>query len=510
MDFYSASLAVLCVGAALLFRRHPFQGVKGNDAARRTTARELHWRFLVVYGLAVGIDWLQVSWPWQTPQASLLTGAIQGPYLYAWYRYEMQLPEEKVALLYATGFASGAVSAAMAGPLMNRFGPEMGCQAYFIFAVFSLSWLGSRSLPMLLLGRVFGGISTTLLFTAFESWMIAQYRLLRLDDSVLPLGTVFSNMSLVSSLVAIAMGIVSDALVRITGIQRLPFTIACSFCLLASNSMLFLWQGYEDARLAHNNRSTGLARGLWLVISDSRIRALGLASFCFEGAIYLFVFFWTPALKNARQQAGAEGELPLGFIFASFMCAMLIGSMVVSVPGTTFSRRGAAKDLLIVMLFASWNLSLITRSDGEWVLFLIFCVIEASIGAYFPVIGYLKSQYISDEDRNVVYSIFRLPMNLLVLCAHGLDREGERNGAQAECHEGTDAKLYRERPPERHVHDTGENVVCGYVRGLGRLLLGFQGSRRDAPRSVGLHGAAWLLLMRVDVSVQVHTASLEA
>ena len=32
------------------------------------------------------------------------------------------------------------------------------------------------SMPILLLGRVLGGISTSLLFSAFESWMVAEHR----------------------------------------------------------------------------------------------------------------------------------------------------------------------------------------------------------------------------------------------------------------------------------------------------------------------------------------------
>lgn len=31
-------------------------------------------------------------------------------------------------------------------------------------------------MPVLLIGRVLGGISTSLLFSAFESWMVAEHR----------------------------------------------------------------------------------------------------------------------------------------------------------------------------------------------------------------------------------------------------------------------------------------------------------------------------------------------
>src|SRR5690349_18360179 len=42
---------------------------------------------------------------------------------------------------------------------------------------------------------------------------------------------------------------------------------------------------------------------LQTILTDKRILTLGLASCFFEGSMYLFVFFWTPALKAAHSQA---------------------------------------------------------------------------------------------------------------------------------------------------------------------------------------------------------------
>ncbi|KAF4509996.1 hypothetical protein G6O67_001925 [Ophiocordyceps sinensis] len=63
----------------------------------------------------------------------------------------------------------------------------------------------------------------------------------------------------------------------------------------------------------------------------------------------------------------------------------------------------------------------------ESVQFGAFCIFEAAIGAVFPLIALLKSQHIDDADRNLVYSMFRLPLNVLVLLVHSLDREGDEH-----------------------------------------------------------------------------------
>ncbi|XP_044721541.1 sugar-tranasporter [Hirsutella rhossiliensis] len=304
MDFYTTTLAALCgLCAVLVYHKHGFRDAKDANSARQATACQFQRRFLFVYALAVGADWLQ------------------GPHLYAWYRYDKQLPEELVALMYATGFAAGAVSAAVAGPLMDCLGPDLGCLAYSLFASTSCGLIESDKPSRLLLGRVCGGFATTFLFSAFESWMVTKYHTLGLDDSTLPLGTVLSNMTL----------------------------------------------------------------------------------------------------------ADTEGELPLGLIFASFMCAMMIGSTVASGPLMTFSGQSATRDLIIAMLVACGSLSCAVLLDSERMLFGVFCILEASIGAYFPVMGYLKGEHVDDKDRNLVYSIFRLPLNTLVLVAHCLDTEGDEH-----------------------------------------------------------------------------------
>jgi len=42
----------------------------------------------------------------------------------------------------------------------------------------------------------------------------------------------------------------------------------------------------------------------------------------FESAIYIFVFLWTPSLNVGEEHA------PLGFIFGTFMLAIMVGRCV--------------------------------------------------------------------------------------------------------------------------------------------------------------------------------------
>ena len=49
-------------------------------------------------------------------------------------------------------------------------------------------------------------------------------------------------------------------------------------------------------------------------VGSGRVLLLGVIQSCFEAAMYIFVFLWTPALA-----AGSRRKIPHGLIFASFM-----------------------------------------------------------------------------------------------------------------------------------------------------------------------------------------------
>lgn len=67
--------------------------------------------------------------------------------------------------------------------------------------------------------------------------------------------------------------------------------------------------------------------GFQYVMADKRLWALCLTSCCFEGSMYLWIFFKFPALRLSHQEGGYTTGLPYGMIFAVLMCAMMLGSM---------------------------------------------------------------------------------------------------------------------------------------------------------------------------------------
>ena len=102
----------------------------------------------------------------------MLADWMQGTHMYTLYlSYNVN-----ISALFLTGFLSGAIFAPFLGSLVDKFGRKRSCIVYCVLEII-INWLEHySSFEILLLGRVLGGISTNLLFSAFESWMATEHR----------------------------------------------------------------------------------------------------------------------------------------------------------------------------------------------------------------------------------------------------------------------------------------------------------------------------------------------
>ncbi|KAK8061387.1 hypothetical protein PG994_007753 [Apiospora phragmitis] len=427
MDFYQLNLAIfVATNGYLLYRQYnsssnssrkesidiPLASPNDLETAEKgpdgRAARRFQLSFFLPYALAVAADWLQ------------------GPHIYAIYKYEKNLPEKTVAALYAAGFVSGGISASFAGGLADRFGRKRACLLYCGLYIITCLTMLSDSFLILLFGRLTGGIATTLLFSVFEAWMISTYHEQGMHTSSLELSTVFGNMTTLSCMVAIASGVFGDVLVTYSGTRTWPFMAASLCCVGAAYLISRIWNENYGARSTEQTSWEDLKSGVSVILNDAKILSLGITSCVFEGTMYLFIFFWSAALKSARSQSGSTDEdLPYGLIFSSFMCAMMTGSAIFTLQTSTKTVQSTASTLMTVTLVVASCLSLAAMLQHERLLFWALCLLEGCIGAYFPSMAHLKSELIEDGIRGRVYSILRFPLNVFVVVAHSLDVEGD-------------------------------------------------------------------------------------
>lgn len=136
--------------------------------------------------------------------------------------------------------------------------------------------------------------------------------------------------------------------------------------------------------------------------------------------MYLFVFFWTPALRSTLPESQFKTRiLPYGLIFANFMGFMMLGSILSTYITTN------TKSLSTVLAIAAGTFFMNVIIRNEYIVFWMFCLFELCVGMYFPMIGYLKGQFIENDCRSGVYAMLRIPLNIFVVVTLSLTREGE-------------------------------------------------------------------------------------
>jgi len=132
-----------------------------------------------------------------------------------------------------TGFLAGAISASFTGKIADRYGRRAACLAFCVIYSLSCLTLLTDDIAILFLGRVLGGVSTTLMYSVFESWMVTEFNALFPDAPGSTLSGIFSTMTTLNSVVAIVAGIIAEWITDVTRTEKAPFMAAVG-CLMAA------------------------------------------------------------------------------------------------------------------------------------------------------------------------------------------------------------------------------------------------------------------------------------
>jgi len=187
--------------------------------------------------------------------------------------------------------------------------------------------------------------------------------------------------------------------------------------------------GAEGSSLSDPFQLKRLGVAWTIVRNDPTLLSLGLTQTCFEGSMYLFVFAWVPSL----QEVSGSGDLPLGYIFSSFMVSMMLGSVfytsVVSGASSSPVSSGILKEeeaqdnsltlhaklSSLVCTLSALALAVSVSTNSVRYRFWAFCLFEACVGLYYPVQGMLRGSLISNDHRATLSSLFRVPLNVFVV-----------------------------------------------------------------------------------------------
>lgn len=372
-------------------------GGSASSIAYSSEQKTFQRTFLAVYYLAMTADWLQ------------------GPYVYALYS-SYGFSKHDIAVLFVGGFGASMIFGTFVGAAADKLGRKRACLLYCALYIASCVTKHGKDYWVLMLGRLLGGVATSLLFSAFESWMVCEHNARGYDGA--SLSDTFSLMYFGNSLCAILAGMVAEAaadakkLTQLAGIWHYggycsPFDLS-ALCLVVCAAMITRrWSENYGSTTLKDAGCANLDAPLKQMRQSPSILMIGLVVSLFEGSMYIFVFNWTPALS-----ASMSTTPPFGFIFATFMVACMGGSSYFS---TAVGATPPEKLLRNVFFFSSFALALPLLSNATSTLLVSFLLFEAAVGVYWPSIGTVKSQVVPEASRATIYNLFRVPLNAIVL-----------------------------------------------------------------------------------------------
>jgi hypothetical protein len=259
--------------------------------------RQLRNIYLSVYAFATFGDW------------------IQGGFLYALYA-EYGYSMRDIGLIFVVGYASAMFLGTYVSALGDSGGHRRNCIAYGFLYATSCLLCNYSSVALLLLGRVVGGVAYSILYTSFESWLIAEADARHLPRS--SLSRLFSLATFTNAASAVVAGMVGHLAVEVvphTTHNRFAsaFDVGVVVLLLVSVLAAVLWGERYGDRLG--NASDSLWRSCRAIRDSRSLLALGMINSLYEAALYVFVFLWTPALESRSGSAG----MGHGLVFSIFM-----------------------------------------------------------------------------------------------------------------------------------------------------------------------------------------------
>jgi len=381
-------LALVCGVLSYTLRATPAQAA---SVSKSTDFRRFQWAYLPVFLLLMTGDWLQ------------------GPYVYALYQH-YNYDTNDIAVLFIAGFLSSAVFVTVIGSFADTIGRKRS--AIFFCLIYAISCLTklSPNFNILLVGRILAGIATSLLFSVPEAWMVCEHNKQAFPENLL--SDTFAWATFGNGLVAILSGAIANWSADAFGLVA-PFMVAIGMFGAAAALITTSWTE-NFGQVENQNWLTSLKTGIAASRADVKILSIGLIQSLFEGAMYSFVFMWTPALQREYEQRGQHSKesLPFGWIFATFMVSVMIGSVIF---GSLSKNQSVEKMAPPVYLIGAIALLVPAITIDSTLTFASFIVFEAVCGMHWPLVGTLRGKYIPEDSRSAVMNLMRLPLNIIVV-----------------------------------------------------------------------------------------------
>ncbi|KRX41145.1 Major facilitator superfamily domain-containing protein 5 [Trichinella murrelli] len=252
---------------------------------------------------------------------------------------------------------------------------------------------------ILLIGRFLGGIATSLLYSAFESWLVCESFKEGFEEPHLK--AVFANVVLGNSIVAIVSGIIAQYAADVVGLVG-PFDVSAVVLLIMVILVATTWS--ENYGNEHWSLRDSVTQAVKIIANNKRVAYLGLVQSLFEGSMYTFVLEWTPVLTAAVLNSPDPKDrfLPHGLVFASFMICIMIGSSVFKLMANIWRPEFFMKYIFLCAA-ASLTFPVFLCLNSLFV-FMGFAIFEICVGVFWPASSFMRSVHVPEKGSQIKYS----------------------------------------------------------------------------------------------------------
>lgn len=378
---YICFVILLILGLFLGFKT--WKGKEGQVVINNPAFIAFQSQYFRVYFLALLAEWLQ------------------GPYLFQLY-HEYGFVDPYIGIIYVCGFVSSIFFGTYTGLVADKIGRKKVCVGFTI--LYSLCCLTkvSRNFFVLCIGRILGGVSTSLLFSSFDAWYLYEH----IENHQFPsewLDVTFSKATFYNSIIAISAGFIANFLSEWLHFGPVsPFLFAIPFLAIAGILIQSTWnENYGKSGKAFKT----CLESLKAILSDRNVFLIGAVQSMFESVMYIFVFLWTPVLLPA--------DPPLGIVFSCFMCCIWIGNSLFDILSHRHISSTVVITVVVYGVMLTNGLAALASATHPRLSFFLFLITEILCGMYFPAMGRLRSKILPAALHSTIMNWFRVPLNTI-------------------------------------------------------------------------------------------------
>lgn len=385
---YSTRLFSILILAALAMALVQFCTYEASAPSQKTSTemkgtayqfRIFQLQYLVVYLLIMLADWLQ------------------GTNMYTLYDgYDMP-----IGTLFLTGFTSSAVFGTFIGLYADKYGRKLGCVVFCILEIIINTLEHYPNFALLMVGRVLGGISTSILFSAFESWMVTEHRARKYPDAWLASTNALASVG--NGIMAIVAGVLAQIAADAYG-DIGPFRLAI---LLTAVALVLISMWRENYGTECSSDSSTFSIAFREITTKREIMLVGLVQAFYEGAMYTFVFMWVPTVLKL-----ASEPPPIGVLFACMMVCVTMGGLLFT---PLLNLIGIHRVSILICALSGLTMLIPVFSSSYLHVLASFLVLEACVGCWFATSATMRSMYVPEGIQSSIMTVFRIPLNVLVV-----------------------------------------------------------------------------------------------